>query len=1835
MKKIKFSIVFVFMIILFVISPLYDSSHFIVSHSSIAYPTEIFSLWNNTIPTIDGTISFASGDISKEWSSAAVYNLYTNTNGLGGKLLLQNNDANLFIGMDIINFQVDDPITSWGSSIYFDVDHNGILSPSDRLVRFTDNSSGQYVEFLSYSDSSMVWLLIEDGSLGISLTSGILFSSSFQISEFEDVNAHRQYEIKIPFSAISSSAGDALGIGFEATDNYPSQNAGITWPYIGTNQDVIRTNAAKWGDIHLEKNTFDSFQFVVEKNLNIKSSAVGYNNGTFLTTGDIDGNGDLELIVSSNRTVFGDRNLIAIFDYRSGSYQRIWSSWTTSHQVKITTVMSGIAAYDFTGDGYDEIYCIGTSNDILRFSGWNTTINDFKISETIFTHSNAFMGYLSISDGNNDSIPNLNAGDQNGKVVVLVYDSLTDSFDHDKRSPFTPVIDGSNAFRIHAIVAGDMDNDLESELLFFSQTSSNNTISPTSLQIYLKTVAKFLDNPDDDLPQDSTTTTADYFGHSIIVDDVDNDNLNETIIVGKDYLRIFEYNTFSDPSPSLEFLLNDPSSQPSIIGGAAVGDVDLDGTNELVFSSNNGSIFIGQVSDTGSLQFTLNWSGDFGSSFGKRSSIMIFDIDNDGRNEIVLGDQFGQILILGQGKIPEISINSPSSGFISSQESVLVDWDTTSEFIALHHMDVFVNGLFKKRIGGSQKSTEVFLTPGQNNIKLTIYSMSSLTFSTNVTVKFDVKAPQVTITSPENNYLTNLDTVSISYTNTDPDDDFDYYKIYRNGSLLESNVIDETYDVDLPSDGKWNITVVAVDEIPLEGQSSIYVIKDTTAPIVSITSPLDGANVKVSEVDLSWDSYDLTTDVDYYEIYLDGIYQDSTMINSYTIALSVDKTYLIEVYSYDLLSNFALDSISITCDTVNPIVSFDPILLPQLPDSTYYTNNQFLTVLWNATDNILGSGISHSQITINGLLYGTYVPSIITDILDLVTDNYKEIEITTFDKAGNSANDVFGVKLDRTSPNIEISIPSDNYVTGSDYVLVSWDAFDVGTGLKEYRVYIDGLLETIISDIDTTTYLINIPENKTYTVTIRAYDLLDQYNESTVKIIHDSTYPTVVITSPTKLNSYSNDSIVYFTWEAVNLDIDHFDVYINNTFYNSYSNKTFDVYIDFGFFAIDEFPIYNITILGVLSNETSFLDLRWIKFDKSPPQISFIFPNNNDIIINSNLHVEWFSQDDGSELDFFRVEIGEITVIKDAIPAFSSIINVEGLNGIYELTIFGYDIAGNVGNISINIEISLYAPIFTTSLELIEYRNSGDFQFELSIDDPSLGVRNIVIFADNTNEIYLEDFGIDYIITPIDRIIVVEEIDFLSGSGSHNLSISVFDKVNREQRLVIEIILDKEIPLLFQQPIFDSIVLGSTILKIELSEELGLNNHSLSVFVRDNYGISGVNVTLSGDNYNQTFQMNYKEERSLITLGEFDYTFNLDDFETGDYQITLTLMDIAGNLNYISYNLQLMEIYADIPNNLGLIIALIAATVILLSAILIVALSKPIKNIGWQDEIVNISYILRSGLTVLYIPYSKEMETDEQLFGGAMSGIRGILEELIGGQTKYTVENVEFGNKNLLIYTSTYGDSVLVVKKIKPVHSKKLEHFANEFEFIYREAVSDHTQVNISRFKGAIDVVEKYFGTLDISKGIISQITKPIRRKEKRIAKAMKDISVTEKEMLIKSLHHKLSLDNASLEHISQQTKVHIGDAIILAEKALTSLISYECDQAEKYAKTALKSLELARQSGENLAIFHNVLNAIPKIVEEVFAGSKCGDENDTEGLYHAIENISKFYLEYIEKFSI
>ncbi|NHK32277.1 MAG: hypothetical protein FK730_13060, partial [Asgard group archaeon] len=484
----------------------------IQAHNQQSQPIEMYSLWNDTNPTLDGQINFNSSNLATEWSGAAVYNLFDKDNSIDSKILIKNDNTNLFIGLDLTSYQTETPVSDWGTSIYFDINHNGVLDNLDIAVRYFADGIGEFVYFYSFSELSNQWEIIETENPGVALSNSVLVNSDFSQSFFELLN-HRQYEIRIPLSVINKIPGQIIGIGFEAFENFDNFNEELTWPYVGSTPENIRLDAKYWGDLFLCEQ-LEYTKFSIENNFNIKESAIGQNNGLFITSGDIDGDVDLELIVVSNRSIAGDNNLFAIYDFVDNELVQIWNSWTSIHYTKLFPAKS-LIAYDFDVDGKDEIYGVGEDSRIGRISEWNPTTNDFDSVDIVFTHSRGLMGYAAIGDADNSGGMNLVVGDQSGYILILDYDSENNKFIQDKRSPFLPTIGLFNpAKRIHAVEVADMDSDGKQEILAFLQTSNNHELSPTIFNVFQRDIAKVSRNSEDDIPYYGSVLTEDYFGHT-------------------------------------------------------------------------------------------------------------------------------------------------------------------------------------------------------------------------------------------------------------------------------------------------------------------------------------------------------------------------------------------------------------------------------------------------------------------------------------------------------------------------------------------------------------------------------------------------------------------------------------------------------------------------------------------------------------------------------------------------------------------------------------------------------------------------------------------------------------------------------------------------------------------------------------------------------------------------------------------------------------------------------------------------------------------------------------------------------------------------------------------------------------------------------------------------------------------------------------------------------------------------------------------------------------------------------------------------------------------------
>jgi len=367
-----------------------DNNRVVRAHNTNATPIEIFSFWNQTlIPTIDGSINFENFNNTSEWSPASLYSLVNNIGEIEGKIFLQNNDTHIFIALDVLEYQTELLPTTSGFCFYYDINHDGLLSNVDYSLRFHSNSTGDFVIVCQYSSVQDTWIEIEVGSPSTILPSSEILVDTFFGASNLLATEHRQYEISIPLSKLQKKTGEIIAFGIEVFEDYVNGDEELTWPFIGSNPNMLRTNAYLWGDLHIGKAN-ENLKFVIEENLNLDANSFGENKGVFLTKGDIDGNGDFELIASSNDSSTTEGKKLAIYDYHSNEIVPIWQSWTTAHTIDF--VIKGVATGDFNEDGKDEIYCVGEDSRILRFADWH--IDDFNTSDIVYSHSRGLMGYI-------------------------------------------------------------------------------------------------------------------------------------------------------------------------------------------------------------------------------------------------------------------------------------------------------------------------------------------------------------------------------------------------------------------------------------------------------------------------------------------------------------------------------------------------------------------------------------------------------------------------------------------------------------------------------------------------------------------------------------------------------------------------------------------------------------------------------------------------------------------------------------------------------------------------------------------------------------------------------------------------------------------------------------------------------------------------------------------------------------------------------------------------------------------------------------------------------------------------------------------------------------------------------------------------------------------------------------------------------------------------------------------------------------------------------------------------------------------------------------------------
>ena len=458
------------------------------------------------------------------------------------------------------------------------------------------------------------------------------------------------------------------------------------------------------------------------------------------------------------------------------------------------------------------------------------------------------------------------------------------------------------------------------------------------------------------------------------------------------------------------------------------------------------------------------------------------------------GSKTSTFTVTGCGPVdttpPVVTITSPADGSTTTDATTTVSYTATDDSGAAPTCS-------------PPNGSSVPLALGPNTITVTCSDAAGNTASASVSVTRvappDTEAPVVTITSPVDGSTVTTDTVTLEYDVTDNEDPSPTCDL-ADGSTVTL------------VEGPNTITVNCTDDAGNTGTDSVTVTytpippPDTEAPVVTITSPVDGSTVTTDTVTLE---YDVTDNED--------LSPTCDLADGSSVTL-VEGPNTITVNCTDDAGNTGSDSVTVTYTPIPPPDTEAPVVTITAPVDGSTVTTDSVVVEYDVTDN--------------------EDPTPTCDIADGSTVTLVEgpntITVNCTDDAGNTGTDAVTVTYDPTPPPdtqppvVTITSPSDGFVTDQDSIVVEYDVTD----------NMDSTPTCDLAD-GATVSLVEGPN----VITVNCSDDAGNTGSDSVTVTYtpipppDTEAPVVTITAPVDGSTVTTDSVVVEYDVADNMDL--------------------------------------------------------------------------------------------------------------------------------------------------------------------------------------------------------------------------------------------------------------------------------------------------------------------------------------------------------------------------------------------------------------------------------------------------------------------------------------------------------------------------------------------------------------------------------------------------------------------------------------------------------------------------------------------------------------------------
>ena len=192
--------------------------------------------------------------------------------------------------------------------------------------------------------------------------------------------------------------------------------------------------------------------------------------------------------------------------------------------------------------------------------------------------------------------------------------------------------------------------------------------------------------------------------------------------------------------------------------------------------------------------------------------------------------RFSASTVASDNTAPVLTVAQPAENAITSATQI----EVTGTFTDQSSTTIVVNGV-AATLHGNNFTATVPLTEGQNSLQVTATDAAGNTSNATRNVVRDSIAPVVDLEHPDNGFATNAAQVTVAGTLTDQT----ATTITVNGTNVQINQNNFSTVVPLNNDGTFTITLQATDAAGNQTEVTRSVTRDTFAPTLTVTEPLN------------------------------------------------------------------------------------------------------------------------------------------------------------------------------------------------------------------------------------------------------------------------------------------------------------------------------------------------------------------------------------------------------------------------------------------------------------------------------------------------------------------------------------------------------------------------------------------------------------------------------------------------------------------------------------------------------------------------------------------------------------------------------------------------------------------------------------------------------------------------------------------------------------------------------------------------------------------------------------------------------------------------------------